>query len=143
VLDLFAGRPSLKKLSLWTDNATFQDPITNAEGRKQYAPQWYGLQSAFSEIERLHHQVTSGGNPIIMDLKTRYKIKGVGTEKTIESVVQIHTDAAGKITAVQDRWNNELPEGAFTKALRNLNAVTVPRFVSVPENDEEDRKRGN
>jgi len=50
VLDLFAGRPSLKKLQLWTDNAKFQDPITHAEGRKQYEAQWYGLQSAFSEI---------------------------------------------------------------------------------------------
>ena len=40
VLDLFAGRPSLKKLSLWDDNGTFEDPITVAHGRAQYAPQW-------------------------------------------------------------------------------------------------------
>ena len=37
---LFAGRPSLKKLQLWDDNGVFQDPITKAEGRKQYEPQW-------------------------------------------------------------------------------------------------------
>lgn len=36
VLDLFAGRPSLAKLQLWTDDATFTDPITIAKGRKQY-----------------------------------------------------------------------------------------------------------
>lgn len=40
VLDLFAGRPSLKKLSLWEDTAVFEDPITVAKGREQYAPQW-------------------------------------------------------------------------------------------------------
>ncbi|KAL9047312.1 MAG: hypothetical protein Q9214_000071 [Letrouitia sp. 1 TL-2023] len=40
VLDLFAGRPSLKKLSLWADDGVFEDPITKAEGRKQYEPQW-------------------------------------------------------------------------------------------------------
>jgi len=144
VLDLFAGRPSLKKLQLWTDNAKFQDPITHAEGRKQYEAQWYGLQSAFSEIERLHHSVTSAGNPITMELKTRYKVKGIGTEQVIESRVEIFTDAEGKmITELQDRWNGELPEGAVTKAFRNLNSVVVPAFVGVPKNEEEDRKRGN
>jgi hypothetical protein len=40
VLDLFAGRPSLEKLQLWTDEAVFEDPITVAKGRKQFEPQW-------------------------------------------------------------------------------------------------------
>ena len=52
VLDLFAGRPSLKKLGLWADEASFNDNITLAQGRKQFEAQWYGLQSAFSEIVR-------------------------------------------------------------------------------------------
>jgi len=76
----FAGRPSLKKLQLWDDEGTFEDPITRAVGRKQYEPQWYGLQTAFSEIERLYYKVTSGGNPISMDLRTRYVVKGIGKE---------------------------------------------------------------
>ncbi len=32
------------------DDATFADPLTKAEGRKQYEAQWYGLVAAFSEI---------------------------------------------------------------------------------------------
>ena len=82
VLDLFAGRPSLAKLQLWKDDAVFSDPITVAKGRKEFEPQWvcrlvmqnatfssntlpqYGLQTAFSEIERKDHSVTSSGNPI-------------------------------------------------------------------------------
>ncbi|KAG9230250.1 hypothetical protein BJ875DRAFT_385578 [Amylocarpus encephaloides] len=149
VLDLFSGRPSLKKLQLWTDDATFADPLTKAEGRKQYEAQWYGLKTAFSEIERLSYSVTSGGNPISMDLKTRYVVKGIKKEQTIESVVNIHTDAEGKkISLVEDKWNGQLPDGAFTNAsqtqvLRNLNSVVVPAFVSVPKNEEEDAKKGN
>lgn len=88
ILQLFAGRPSLKKLQLWTDDAKFQDNITHAEGRKQYEAQWYGLQTAFSEIERLYQSVTSSGNPITMDMKTRYKVKGIGSEQTLESVIK-------------------------------------------------------
>ncbi len=88
------------------DDATFADPLTNAQGRKQYEAQWWGLKAAFSEIEQLQHAVTSAGNPVTLDLKTRYKVKGIGSEKVIESVVRIHTDAAGqKIVQVEDRWN--------------------------------------
>ena len=96
------------------DDATFSDPLTKAEGRKQYEAQWYGLKAAFSEIEQLSQSVTSSGNPITMDLKTRYKVKGVGAEKIIESVIKIQTDPEGKkIVAVEDRWNGNIPEGAI------------------------------
>ncbi|KAL8655643.1 MAG: hypothetical protein Q9210_000753 [Variospora velana] len=114
VLDLFAGRPSLKKLSLWDDDGVFEDNITIATGRKQFEPQWYGLQTAFSEIERLHHEVVSAGNPIGMDLKTRYVTKGVSKEQTIESRINIFYDKdTGKITKVQDKWGGELPDSSF------------------------------
>ncbi|KAF4312677.1 hypothetical protein GTA08_BOTSDO11653 [Botryosphaeria dothidea] len=143
VLDLFAGRPSLAKLRLWSDEAVFEDPITQARGRKEFEPQWYGLQTAFSEIERLHHEVTSAGNPITMSLKTRYVVKGIKKETTINSIVNISTDSAGKITKVEDKWDGNLPESSIANAFRRLNAVSVPKMVGVPKNDEEDAKRGN
>ncbi|KAG8531064.1 uncharacterized protein KY384_004421 [Bacidia gigantensis] len=144
VLDLFAGRPSLKKLQLWDDNGTFADNITRAVGRKQYEAQWYGLQAAFSEIERLHHEVTSAGNPISMDLRTRYVIKGLKKEQTIDSKINIFYDKeTQKITKVEDKWGGKLPDSSFSDAMRKLNAVSVPLGVSVPKTDEEDAKRGN
>ena len=73
VLDLFAGHPSKRKLTLWADDASFHDPLTNATGRKQFEAQWYGLKAAFSEIERLGLEVRGAGNPIELGLKTRYK----------------------------------------------------------------------
>lgn len=137
VLDLFAGKPTVKKLSLWSDDAVFTDPLTIAEGRKQYSAQWYGLAAAFSEIERLSLSVKSSGNPIEIDLKTRYKMKGIGTEKTIQSLVNIHTNG-DKIVKVEDKWDGEIPDGAFAKVFRNLNSVAVPAFVSVPKSEEEE-----
>lgn len=203
VLDLFAGRPSLSKLALWRDDATFTDPLTIATGRERYAAQWYGLQSAFSEIERLNHEVKDVGNPILMDLRTRYVIKWINKEQIIQSVVAIHLDEQGKIAKVEDKWDGKLPDGVISnvssvfqllspfwwlhywmawafwlwsfmwetkawgvgavhipidyavtlagthsltmivQAFRHLNAVTVPKMISVPKNEEEDAKRGN
>lgn len=114
VLDLFAGRPSLAKLQLWKDEGEFSDPLTIAKGRKQYEAQWYGLQTAFSEIERLSHEVKDGGNPIVMDLKTRYVVKGIGKEQTINSLINIYHEG-GKITKVEDKWDGKLPESGIAQ----------------------------
>lgn len=124
---LFAGRPSLKKLQLWDDEGTFEDPITKAVGRKQFEPQWYGLQTAFSEIERLHHEVTDAGNPIGMDLRTRYVVKGIGKEQTIDSKINIFYDkASGKITKVEDKWDGKLPDSAFQNV--SIDQIFSPRW---------------
>lgn len=48
-----------------------------------------------------------------MNLKTRYKVKGIGSEQTIESVVKIFTNQQGKIEKVQDKWNGKLPDSSF------------------------------
>lgn len=85
------------------------------------APQ-YGLQTAFSEIERLSHEITHAGNPIAMDLKTRYVMKGVGKEQTIASKILIYYDqSTGKITKLQDKWDGQLPDSSFKNvSLRQL-----------------------
>jgi hypothetical protein len=121
VLDLFAGYPSKRKLALWTDDASFHDPLTIAQGRKQYEAQWYGLKVTMSEIVQEHAEVVKGGNPIELKLKTMYKVKAVGKEQTIDSSILIHTTGAGtgedeKITKVEDRWGGDVPpDGIFAK----------------------------
>ncbi|KAJ9612922.1 hypothetical protein H2200_002863 [Cladophialophora chaetospira] len=142
VLDLFTGYPSKRKLALWTDDASFHDPLTIAEGRKQFEAQWYGLKAVMSDIVPEHAEVVSNGNPIEMKTKLRYKIKAVGKEQVIESRVLVHTTGEGdaqKITKVEDRWNGDVPsDGFFAKAMRNLNSVSVPTFVKVPASIEEE-----
>jgi hypothetical protein len=53
-----------------------------------------------------------------MNLSTKYTVKGIGKEQRIDSVVKIWTErenGEGSITKVEDRWNGEIPEGAFAK----------------------------
>ncbi|KAH6697337.1 hypothetical protein F5X68DRAFT_272304 [Plectosphaerella plurivora] len=138
VLDLFEGNPTLKHLSLWAKDATFQDPITTAIGFDKFAAQWYGLPALFNPITIKSHTVTSSGNPIELELSNSYTLKGLGSEQTMNSIVRIDTGPDGKIIKVEDRWNNKIPEGALAQGLRKLNAVTVPLVVKVPKNEEED-----
>ncbi|RSL95328.1 hypothetical protein CDV31_013931 [Fusarium ambrosium] len=149
VLDLFEGHPSLRHLSLWTPTATFHDPITNAIGFDKFAAQWYGLVALFSPITIQSHEVTSSGDPISLRLSNKYVLKGLGTEKVMDSVVNIHVGPDGRIEKVEDKWNDKLPQGPFatatdiaraldTQAFQKLNAVSVPAFVKVPKTQEED-----
>jgi hypothetical protein len=114
ILDLFAGRPSLPKLALWRDDATFTNPLTSATGRKNYSAQWYGLQKAFSEIDCINHQVRDAGNPILIDSRIKYTLRGLGTQQLLQSEVAVHLDEEGKISKVEDRWDGELSEGVMS-----------------------------
>ncbi|PHH66335.1 hypothetical protein CDD81_7390 [Ophiocordyceps australis] len=140
VLDLFEGRPTLKHLSLWQPTATFEDPIAVAQGYDAYAAQWYGLAALFQTIKIQRHQVTSGGNPLELSLSNNYVVKGINKEQLIDSVVRIHVAPDGRIEKVEDRWNDELPEGAVSQALRKLNGSVMSKLVKVPKTDDEDKK---
>ena len=49
-----------------------------------------------------------------MDLRTRYVVKGIGKEQTIDSKINIFYDkATGKITKVEDKWGGKLPDSSI------------------------------
>lgn len=49
-----------------------------------------------------------------MTLQTRYKVKGIGSETTINSHINIFHNN-GKITKVEDKWDGKLPESGISK----------------------------
>ena len=72
----------------------------------------------------MHHEVIDGGNPIGLDLKTRYVVKGIGKEQTISSRINIFYDKdTGKITKVEDKWDGQLPDSSFQN-------VSISQLVS-------------
>ena len=76
-----------------------------------------------SEIERLHHEVTDGGNPIAMDMRTRYVIKKLGKEQTIDSKISIFYDKDYKIERVVDAWDGKLPDS-------KISDVSIDQLIS-------------
>lgn len=140
VLDLFSGQPSLYKLGFWRQDAHFEDPITTAKGYDAYAAQWYGLAAAFTSVTK-HHEVTKNEEELIeMDLEQEYKAAGV--TKLMKSKIVIELDNEGKIKHLTDKWNgNDMPSGMLATWGRKANAATVPKFVSVPKNEQEEAEK--
>lgn len=116
---LFEGHPTLPKFSLWSQNATFTDNITVAQGYAKYTAQFYGLPALFKPIQLQHHRVTNAGNPIELEMSNKYVVKGIKKEQIMNSVVRIHMGQDGKIEKVEDRWNGKLPEGAISDVSRH------------------------
>lgn len=58
-----------------------------------------------------------------MNLKTNYKLKGLGKETVIDSVIEVWVGEEGadkgKIVKVMDKWSGKLPEGAFATVSLN------------------------
>ena len=47
-------------------------------------------------------------------MRTRYVVKGINKEQTIDSKINIFYDkATGKITKVEDKWDGKLPDSSF------------------------------
>jgi hypothetical protein len=111
---LFEGKPTLKHLSLWSRDATFADPLTNAVGFDKFAAQWYGLPALFNPIKIQSHKVTSSGNPIELELSNKYVVKGIKKEQVIDSIINIYVGSNGKIEKVEDKWDGKLPEGGVS-----------------------------
>jgi hypothetical protein len=123
-VQLFEGNPTLKHLSLWSKDAKFEDPLTTASGYDKFAAQWYGLPALFHPIHIQHHKVTSGGNPIELELSNKYTIKGIKKDQLMDSIVKIHVGSDGKIDKVEDRWNGKLPEGPISEVCLIISSIS-------------------
>lgn len=75
-----------------------------------------------------------------MDLEQEYKAAGI--TKLMKSKIVIELDGEGKIKHLVDKWNgDEMPTGMMATYARRANAATVPKFVSVPENEQEEAEK--
>lgn len=54
-----------------------------------------------------------------MELSNMYTVKGIKSEKVIDSIVRIRVDGEGKIEMLEDRWNGKLPEGTIADVSRH------------------------
>lgn len=99
-------------------------------GYDKFAAQWYGLPAIFSPIKIQSHKVVSSGNPIEIELSNKYTVKGIKKEQVMDSKVKIHVGSDGKIDKVEDRWNDNLPDGGLSE-VSQLSESTMRRAVGL------------
>jgi len=144
VLDLFQAKPTLEKLNMFAEDGVYEDAFATAKGRDEIGGQFYGLPKVTKEsITRSHcvNSVSQEGK-IEMDLHQVFVFKLGGKEVDMKTTIIIYSDEkSGKITRLQDRPMENIPDNSFIYMLRKMNAVVTPHLVGIPKTEEQDAKK--
>ncbi|KAF8608543.1 hypothetical protein BDV93DRAFT_433064, partial [Ceratobasidium sp. AG-I] len=154
LIQLFCAHPSLEIFERsWHPNAVFEDPWTKSIGYREYAAQWFAMPKLTPHSKTLHHRVLSSTHcphRIVFDQTQEYTLRFFNKKKaclfcnshavasltssqTVQSIVTLELDEAGKIVRMEDRWNGEEPPRRWGSLfLRRLNGKTMPLFIRVP-----------
>jgi len=144
VLDLFQAKPTLFKLNMFAEDGVYEDAFATANGRDEIGGQFYGLPKVTRESITRSHCVksVSPDGKIEMDLHQVFVFKLGGKEVDMKTTIIIYSDAkTGKITRLQDRPMEDIPDNSFIYMLRKMNAVVTPHLVGIPKTEEEEAKK--
>ncbi|KAH7915984.1 hypothetical protein BJ138DRAFT_1076101 [Hygrophoropsis aurantiaca] len=136
--ELYCCRPTIEIFERWWDpNAVFEDPLANAHGFDQYAPQWFGMPRIFSKSETLSARImssTRSPNRLIYSQQQEYIVRYTGSKKVIDSVVEVDLNEDDKITHMVEKWGgNDPPSGYIANLLRGMNTRVIPWLVKIPK----------
>ncbi|KAL0752418.1 hypothetical protein Bca101_034421 [Brassica carinata] len=116
-----------KDFDMYAPNASFEDPLTHAQGVKQIKSAFYSLSKVFGEskIVEYHIQesvIAPGKKEILIDNKQHYKLLGKNIHMI--SLIKLYVEN-DKIVRHEDWWDK--------KPLRNRDTVSFPLVGRVME----------
>ncbi|KAF3566708.1 hypothetical protein DY000_02019787, partial [Brassica cretica] len=116
-----------KDFDMYAPNASFEDPLTHAQGVKQIKSAFYSLSKVFGEskIVEYHIQesvIAPGKKEILIDNKQHYKLLGKNIHMI--SLIKLYVED-DKIVRHEDWWDK--------KPLRNRDTVSFPLVGRVME----------
>ncbi|KAF6169322.1 hypothetical protein GIB67_013752 [Kingdonia uniflora] len=115
LLNLYASKATARDFEIYSQNATFEDPLMRAQGVKQIKSAFYGLAKVFSESKIVEFNiqenlVAPGKGEILIDNKQYYKF--LGKEVNVISLIKLDVEE-GKIISHEDRLIEKLHQSIF------------------------------
>ncbi|KAG2334736.1 hypothetical protein Bca52824_005916 [Brassica carinata] len=128
ILNLYGASAKANDFDMYAPNASFEDPLTHAQGVKQIKSAFYSLSKFFGESKIVEYHVQEndiapGKKEILIDNKQHYKI--MGKDIDMISLIKLYVEN-GKIVRHEDWWDK--------KPLRNRDTVSFPlvgRFMEM------------
>lgn len=130
VLNLYRCKATDELLeSVYSENPSFEDPISFAQGRKEVWSQWYSMPRIFSNsVTNDYTILVNEKNHIEFSLSQTYTFKVGNRNKKMQSKVVLDLDENGKVTKHQDLWNGK-ELNSFLRFFRILNAKFVRFYI--------------
>lgn len=123
ILSLYSGCPSESALRRYALRAIYDDPFSYCDTRYKIAGQWYGLPKLFSNCETEAYEVVKNEpSEMLVKLRQRYTLRGLGLGKTVDSLVALVMDSDGNVKYHKDLWGkDELSKSGIGAGLRTAN----------------------
>ncbi|KAL6613749.1 hypothetical protein ACP70R_036019 [Stipagrostis hirtigluma subsp. patula] len=120
LLNMYGARATARDFEIYARNATYDDPLVRAHGKKQIKSAFYTLPKVFGDskiVEYTIQEIPTGPGKIevLIDNKQHYKI--FGKPLNLESLIKLEIED-GKVVRHEDWWNK--------KPLKNKETVAFP-----------------
>ncbi|CAH8382161.1 unnamed protein product [Eruca vesicaria subsp. sativa] len=120
ILNLYGACAKAKDFDMYAPNASFEDPLTHAQGVKQIKSAFYSLSKVFGESKIIEYHIQEsdiapGKKEILIDNKQHYKLLGKNIHMI--SLIKLYVEN-DKIVRHEDWWDK--------KPLRNRDTVSFP-----------------
>ncbi|XP_010491003.1 PREDICTED: uncharacterized protein LOC104768674 [Camelina sativa] len=120
LLNLYGSCAKANDFDMYAPNASFEDPLTHAQGVKQIKSAFYSLSKVFGESKIVEYHIQEselapGKKEILIDNKQQYKLMGRNIDMI--SLIKLYVEN-GKIVRHEDWWDK--------KPLRNRETVSFP-----------------
>ncbi|KAL3477994.1 hypothetical protein BJX99DRAFT_256963 [Aspergillus californicus] len=140
ILSLYSGSASESDMSVYAEQAIYDDPFSYCDTRHKIAGQWYGIPKLFAKSETLATEVTaSTEHELSWKQRQRYTFPGMGFGKTVDSLVTLRLEGGGngdgeKVVYHKDMWNGKDydHEGLGAK-IKKLNGDKLTHITQPPE----------
>lgn len=121
-------------MSLYTEKAIYDDPLSYCDTRHKIAGQWYRLLKIFSKLEsRKMEVVKDTPTEIVFKPRQEYTPKVLQTPPEVDALVSLSLDDAGKVRYHKDMWNDKkYSHGGIGKLIKKLNGDYLPKTTLPP-----------
>eukprot|EP01114_Cavostelium_apophysatum_P018926 TRINITY_DN5953_c0_g1_i2.p1 TRINITY_DN5953_c0_g1~~TRINITY_DN5953_c0_g1_i2.p1 ORF type:complete len:173 (+),score=11.70 TRINITY_DN5953_c0_g1_i2:294-812(+) len=129
-IDLYQSHPTERAYRFFSEDVTFEDPLTIARGIGSFRSTFNSLPKVFSKSEVLSHRIAVDSSSLLkLVMQVRWTFPVFHKSAEIEHHLYLHHDGS-KVTKLEDRWKDEpLPDrskhpafGSLLEAWRDANA---------------------
>ncbi|OOF93898.1 hypothetical protein ASPCADRAFT_52750 [Aspergillus carbonarius ITEM 5010] len=139
IISLYCGSASEDDMTVYAEQAIYDDPFSYCDTRYKIAGQWYGIPKLFAKSETLATEVTaSTEHELVWKQRQRYTVRGIRASRTEDSLVSLRLDGEGgdgeKVVYHKDMWNEkDYDHEGFGAWLKKVNGDKLTGITRPPE----------
>ncbi|KAF1364638.1 hypothetical protein EJ07DRAFT_98170 [Lizonia empirigonia] len=133
--NLYSGSASKEDMTVYAEEAIYDDPWSFCDTRYKIAGQWYGIPKIMKSTRTIKTQVVSSEpDVIIFKLQQEYTPKPMPIANKVNSLVTLTLDQNGKVKYHKDMWNEkDYSHEGLGKIMKELNGDHLTKITQPPE----------